>query len=344
MSIAIFAIRHVPLRAMPRVFASPARPATPRAARQADEGYGVTAEPSWREVDWSAHLHQVDIHGSQVNYVDIGSGPREPVVFVHGLGGQWQNWLENIPRAAQERRVIALDLPGFGLSEMPQHEISISNYARSVEALCQHLGLEKIALVGNSMGGFVSSEVAIRYPARVDRLVLVSAAGISSANVYRAPVLLVGRVAAVMTAYSAARHRQMARRPVGRHMALSLVARHPSRLAADLAWEGLIKGAGKPGFQDALRANLVYDFRDRLPEIACPTLIIWGENDAVISVQDAGEFERLIPDSRKLVMKDTGHVPMAERPAAFNDVLMEFVAETGRAEEKEAVEGETQAA
>jgi pimeloyl-ACP methyl ester carboxylesterase len=329
---------------MARVFASAARPTTPRAARRADDEYGVTAEPSWRAVDWAAHLHQAEIHGSKVNYVDIGSGPGEPVVFVHGLGGQWQNWLENIPRAAQERRAIALDLPGFGLSEMPRNEISISNYARTVEALCQHLGLERVAVVGNSMGGFVSSEVAIRYPERVERLVLVSAAGISSANVYRAPALVVGRAMVAIMAYTAARQRDMARRPVGRHMALSLVARHPSRLDADLAWEGLFKGAGKPGFMDALRANLVYDFRDRLPEIACPTLIIWGEDDAVISVRDAAEFERLIPDSRKLVMKDTGHVSMAERPAAFNDVLMDFLAETGPAEAKEPVQGESQAA
>jgi pimeloyl-ACP methyl ester carboxylesterase len=304
----------------------------------------VTAQPSWREVDWPRHLRRAEIHGSMVNYVDIGEGEGAPVVFVHGLGGQWQNWLENIPRVAQERRVIAPDLPGFGRSPVPREEISISNYARTVEALCQRLGLGRAAIVGNSMGGFVSSEVVIRYPERAERLVLVSAAGISSANVHRAPVLLVGRVSAAIVAYTAARQRQMARRPVTRHMELSLVARHPSRLAPDLAWEALIKGAGKPAFQDALRANLVYDFRDRLPEIRCPTLIVWGENDSVISVRDAAEFERLIPDSRKLLMKDTGHVPMLERPAAFNDALMEFLAESAPAEAKEPVEGESQVA
>ena len=97
------------------------------------------------------------------------------------------------------------------------------------------------------------------------------------------------------------------------------MARHPRRLKPDLAYEGFIKGAGKPGFTDALRACLDYDFRDRLPEIGCPTLIVWGEKDSIIPVKDAHEFERLIPDSRKVVMKDTGHVAMAERPEAFND-------------------------
>ena len=93
------------------------------------------------------------------------------------------------------------------------------------------------------------------------------------------------------------------------------MARHPRLLKPDLAYEGFFKGAGKPGFDDALRACLDYDFRDRLPGLKVPTLIVWGENDSIIPVRDADEFERLIPDSRKVVMKDTGHMPMVERPA-----------------------------
>jgi pimeloyl-ACP methyl ester carboxylesterase len=127
-------------------------------------------------------------------------------------------------------------------------------------------------------------------------------------------------------------------------MALALVARHPSLLRADLAYEGFIKGAGGPGFESALRACLEYDFRDRLPEIRRPTLIVWGEKDSIIPVRDAQEFERLIPDSRKLVMKDTGHIPMAERPGAFNNVMMEFLSERGPASATDTPPGESEAA
>jgi pimeloyl-ACP methyl ester carboxylesterase len=151
-------------------------------------------------------------------------------------------------------------------------------------------------------------------------------------------------VATALATNSAARHRTLASRPVTRHVSLALVARHPRLLKADLAYEGFFKGAGKPGFDDALRASLDYDFRDRLPEVKVPTLIVWGEKDSIIPVRDADEFERLIEDSRKVVMKDTGHIPMAERPIAFNDVLVEFLAETGPAAEKEPAEGESQAA
>ena len=331
---------------MPKVFIPTARPATVRAARRAGQGYGETAEPDWRSIDWPKHLRQVELDGTPVNYVDLGSaaGGREPIVFVHGLGGQWQNWLENLPRAALERRVIALDLPGFGRTPMPRGEITISGYGRCVDSLCDKLDLGRVDMVGNSMGGYIAAEVAIQFPERIDQLLLVSAAGITSADVARGPIYTAGRVASALTSQFAARQRAIAARPKTRHVALAWVARHPSLLRADLAYEGFFTGAGKPGFDAALRANLEYDFRDRLPEIRRPTLIVWGEKDSIIPVRDAQEFERLIPDSRKVVMKDTGHIPMAERPGAFNNVMMDFLAETGPAQAKGPAGGESQAA
>jgi pimeloyl-ACP methyl ester carboxylesterase len=323
-----------------------AAPTAPWRYRDADDDYGATASPDWRATDWSRELKRVKIDGLPVNYVDVGSGDEDPVVLVHGLGGQWQNWLENIPRLAQDRRVIAMDLPGFGLTPEPDDddEVSIPRYGRCVDALCDKLGLGKVDLVGNSMGGFIAAEVAIQFPERVARLVLVSAAGITSADTLQAPILTFGRVATALATNTVARHRRLAARRWTRHLSLALVARYPGRLKPDLTYEGFFKGAGKGGFDDALRASLDYDFRDRLPDVKVPTLIVWGEKDSIIPVRDADEFERLIEDSRKVVMKDTGHIPMAERPQAFNDVLVEFLAETGAAEEKEPAEGESQAA
>src|SRR4051812_22051488 len=107
---------------MTRLIRPAARPAAPWTARRAGDDYGAPAEPSWREIDWAPHVHQVQIDGWSVNYCDYGSsrdGSR-PIVLVHGLAACWQCWLEQIPRlAAEGRRVIALDLPGFGASEMP---------------------------------------------------------------------------------------------------------------------------------------------------------------------------------------------------------------------------------
>ncbi len=333
---------------MPRRFLIPtAGPASPRRDRDADDQYGGSDTPDWRAIDWRERLRTVEVDGVPVNYVDLvpaGAGDAEPVVLVHGLGGQWQNWLENFGPLATERRTIALDLPGFGLTPMPREPITISRYGRFVDAFCTALGLGEVALVGNSMGGYIAAEVAIQFPRRVSRLVLVSAAGVSSADVLQAPILTAGRVATAVTSHGAAGRRTLAARPLARHVALALVARHPRLLRADLVYEGFYKGAGKPGFTDALRACLDYDFRDRLPDVHVPTLIVWGEKDAIIPVRDAAEFERLIADSRKVLMRDTGHVPMAERPVAFNRVLLSFLDETGPAEAREILDGASQAA
>ena len=323
-----------------------AAPSAPWHYRDALDDYGQTAEPDWRDTNWLRELKQIEIDGIPFNYVDIGSGDRDPVLLVHGLGGQWQNWLENIPRLAQDRRVVAMDLPGFGLTPEPEDDekITITRYGRWVNEVADRLGLETVDLVGNSMGGYIAAEVAIQFPERVSQLVLVSAAGISSAETIQAPILTFGRMAAALAANTVTRYRYLAARPITRHMALALVARHPRLLKADLAYEGFFKGGGKPGFDDALRASLDYDFRDRLPDVKVPTLIVWGEKDSIIPIRDADEFERLIEDSRKVVMKDCGHIPMAERPQAFNDALVGFLEEEGRAEEREAADGESQAA
>ncbi len=312
------------------VYPARVRPATRRAAGRATGDYGRSADPSWRTVDWRAHLRRTDVDGRAVHFVDIGTGDDPPVVFVHGLGGNWQNWLENIPHTAEGRRVVAMDLPGFGRSEMPREDISISGYARLVDSLCEQLGLGAVAVVGNSMGGFIGAELAIAFPHRVERLVLASAAGLSSTNLYRRPTMTLARYTTALGAFSAARTRMIVSRPRLRHSVLSPVVRHPTRLAPDLLWE-ILQGVGRPGYIDALEALMSYDYRDRLPEIGCPTLVVWGEEDMLVPVRDADEYERLIPDARKVLFDDTGHVAMLERPIAFNRCLASFLEEMGEA-------------
>ncbi len=275
-------------------------------------------------VEWEARQRWLHVDGRRANVIELGDGP--PLLLVHGLSGCWQNWLENIPHFARTHRVIAVDLPGFGASEMPREQITIAGYARFLEQVCDTLEIDAATVVGNSMGGFVAAELAISSPQRVERLALVSAAGISAEHVRREPVLVVGRALALSAGWSATRHEQFARRAGLRRVALSLVAHRPDRLSAPLALE-LMKGSGKPGFMQALAANLGYPLRDRLPQIACPTLIVWGANDRVIPARDADVFERLIPDARKLVYPQTGHVAMLEQPERFNADLEAFIAE-----------------
>ncbi len=298
------------------------------ARRDAGEPYGAVGRSEWMDVDWQRHLRWVRVKDRWMNIVDLGEGP--PVIFIHGLSGCWQNWLENLPHFARDRRVIAVDLPGFGHSEMPAEEISISGYAYAIDELMTELGIDSAQIVGNSMGGFIGAELAIAHPARVERLVLVAAAGLSIEYVrtertrglrHRAE-----NIAFFYLGWIASRSHQVALRARLRHALLLLVAAHPARLPGPLAAQQVL-GSGKPGFNDALEAMCRYPLRDRLERIACPTLIIWGDKDRLVPVKDAAVFERLIPDSRTVIYEDTGHVTMMERPARFNADVRAFLEE-----------------
>jgi pimeloyl-ACP methyl ester carboxylesterase len=286
---------------------------------------GGSLPPAWMAVDWRRHQRWLQVDGRWANVVELGDGP--PILFVHGLSGCWQNWLIQLTELAASHRVIAVDLPGFGASELPAREISIPGYAVFLDRVCDLLGVEEpLTVVGNSMGGFVAAELAIAVPERVDRLVLVSAAGVSINRLRRQPTLTVARGIGVVTAWAVSRHETLARRPRLRRAALQFAIRHPERLSAPLAFE-LMSGSGRAGFVPALAACIGHPIRDRLAQIACPTLIVWGEDDRVIPVKDAGRFERLIPGARAVVLPDTGHVAMIERPVLFNGLLERFLSE-----------------
>jgi pimeloyl-ACP methyl ester carboxylesterase len=295
----------------------------------ADAGYADGDDRTWQEVDWPALTRRVRVLGREVNVVDSGgSGP--PLLFVHGLGGCWQNWLLNMPPFFATHRVIAPDLPGFGESEMPERDISIRNYAKAVDALCQEIGVDAPVVVGNSMGGFVGAELAISFPTRVQKLVLVSAAGLSIEHRKREPLVTLARLWAGNATWLAARGETMVTRPGLRRLGMQFLVRYPEKISPALAFE-LVRGTGRPGFIPALEALLEHSYRDQLVKIEVPVLIVWGRNDMLVPRGDAREYEELIGENaRREMFDDTGHLAMIERPSRFNRLLARFIAERER--------------
>jgi pimeloyl-ACP methyl ester carboxylesterase len=288
------------------------------------DDYG-NPDPDWLKLDWRPRLHRVQLPGGLVNYAEIGEG--DPIVFVHGISGCWQNWLENLPHFARNHRAIALDLPGFGASPMPSWPIDMPAYGRLLHDFCEKLGLGSGAtLVGNSMGGLVAAEAVLSTPGHFDRLVLVSAAGFINTwlphqrgtatshawNTFGRPF---GAAARFVVSHRRARYAMF-----------RFAIRHPSRLRKELLWEQMASGLPCPGFADALDAVLEYDARDRLEEIEIPTMIVWGTDDWVIPSAAALSYHRRIPQSRLEIFEHTGHVPQLERPERFNRLLDEFLA------------------
>lgn len=282
-------------------------------------------QPEWMRIDWREHLQTLELPGAVVNYAEVGAG--EPVLFVHGLAGCWRNWLENVPYFGRNYRAIALDLPGFGDSPMPSWDISMPNYGRLIHDFCERLGLDRVAaLVGNSMGGFISTEAVIQRPERFDRLVLISAAGISFWEAKDRRVQAISRmIEAAAPHLLDGERRFFLTRPWGRKVAFGRVFRNPNKLRPELLKEQARPGLSAPGFADAMTSIVGYDTRERLPEIEVPTLVVWGLNDQIVPVEAALGYHRLIPKSRLEIFERTGHLPQLERPGRFNPLLEEFI-------------------
>ncbi len=293
--------------------------------------YGPEGRSPWLDVTWSEHLSWLRGGDAVMNVCELGDGP--PIVWVHGLGGAWQNWLEQLPEFGRDHRCVAMDLPGFGASPMPEEDLSIPAYGRAVAALLDALGIERAVVVGNSMGGFIATELAIQFPERVEKLVLVSAAGISSESLRRRPLLTGAKFARYGATWVGSKADWVVRRPRMRLAFAGSVMLRPDKLPPALV-EEQVRGSGKPGFIDAFDALMSYQIRERIGEIRCPTLIVWGRQDRLVPVKDADVFAELIPDARKVIFERTGHVPQLERPAKFNETLREFLADADRPPER----------
>jgi pimeloyl-ACP methyl ester carboxylesterase len=285
--------------------------------------YG-NADAEWLGINWREHLRTADVVGTPVNYAEIGEGP--PVLLVHGLGGSWQNWLENMPHLAKNHRVVALDLPGFGSSPLPPWDISISAYGRFIHDFCEKVEIGSAAVIGSSLGGFVASELAITEPSRVEHLVLVSSAGVTWSRARREPAAVLGRIMRAAAPLAFRYQMEGLRRRGLRHRAYRGIVHEPVALDPRLLFEITVPALRAPGFYDAMTTLVGYDIRDRLGEIEVPTLIVWGRQDRVVPSRSAPFYRDLIGDNAELVVFDgCGHLPMLERPVRFNRLVDEFL-------------------
>jgi pimeloyl-ACP methyl ester carboxylesterase len=297
----------------------------------APDGRPDAGAATWRATAWADHTRTLDVGPDRVSYVELGSGG-VPVLLIHGLGGNWTAWLETLPAVARGRRVIAVDLPGFGGSASPSDGVSIAGYAHTLERFCAQLGLDEMIVIGSSLGGWVAAELTLRTPRLVRALVLIDAAGIvpTRGERYRAVAMMRG---AELGAPIAPRFRRaIASRRRLRKLALKYTIAEPELLAADFVYMAL-PAVPDPGFKPAFKAARTSwsdAWCDRLSEIACPTLIVWGERDQLLPVRHADEWARRIPGSDLHVIPGAGHLPMIERPRIVNGLLEAFLKQLAR--------------
>ncbi|MFB7723737.1 alpha/beta fold hydrolase [Nocardia sp. NPDC056100] len=272
------------------------------------------------------------VNGRRIAFTDTGSGSRT-CVLVHGLGGCRRHWAATIPALARTHRVIALDLPGFGDSELPRIS-TIANAVTVIDALRAHCGVDRIDLVGHSMGTLVACEFATRLPHRTHRVVLAGGPITSVLALFAAPITTLRRdprlVNFLIEAATAglplptAMRSLITRTPWARKLALSPYVPHPEAISEEI-FGHFLSGVGAPGTLATLRQGFGYDFSAALT-LTHPTLVIGGELDRIAPARDLHRFAATTPAVRQLhILPEIGHLPMLERPAEFNRVLSEFL-------------------
>ncbi len=270
----------------------------------------------------------VALHGHELSYVDSGSGP--VVLFIHGILGSQRQWSHLVDQVDDDHRVVVPDLFGHGDSAKPTGDYSLSSHAATLRDLLDHLGIERVTLVGHSLGGGIAMQFYYLFPDRVDRLVLVASGGLGrEVNlVLRAATLpLAEQVLGVVASD----------RVLERVEALG-------RGAQKVGWKpGKDIGAIWHGFtslgdRESRRAFLattraVIDFggqsisaHDHLGAVtAPPTLIVWGSRDRMIPAWHAISAQRAVPGCRVELFEGAGHFPHLDDPDRFARVLRDFM-------------------
>jgi pimeloyl-ACP methyl ester carboxylesterase len=257
----------------------------------------------------------VEVFGFKINYLEAGSPEKPAVILLHGLGSSYQAWQFNVAALAGDYHVIAPDQIGFGRSDKPLLKYTVSTYVDFLDKFMSELKIEKATLIGNSMGGWISALTAIKYPQRVERLILVDAAGIKSANI---DPKLIWKL-------------NFSSRDEVREM-LKLSFYNQALFASDAAIDealkrGLTSGDGYT--VSSLIESIIRDDGDflntRLGAIKQPTLIIWGKYDRLVPLSDAETFKAAIAGSRLVVIDKAAHLPQIEAAQEFNKTVLEFL-------------------
>ena len=257
---------------------------------------------------------EVVIFGQKIHYVEAGTGPT--VILLHGLGGSTQVWQLNIAALAEKYHVVVPDQIGFGKSDKPLVNYRIRTYVDFLDQFCKQLKIERASLVGNSMGGWIATAFTAAFPDRVDKLVLVDAAG------YAPPKDLDTR-----TFYGL--------NPTTREGMKVLVAKvfYNKLFLTDTAIDQAIAArlaAGDGYTINSITESIIRgeDYLDgTVKTIKRPTLLIWGRQDGLVPLAEGEHFNRDIAGSKLVVFDQCGHMPQIEKPAELNAAILKFLSE-----------------
>ncbi len=281
--------------------------------------------PPWFDAIQRFPVRTASVNGHRIAYLDEGQGP--PLILIHGYGGSMWQWEYQQPLTAQFR-VITPDLIGSGLSDKPDIDYRPEELIESVRGLMDELGLPTATLIGNSMGGGVAIGMALTYPERVHRLVLIDGLPDHVRERLVSPLMqraLNTHVPAWLARFGASLFGSRTMEAV-----LNEVV-YDHRLLTPLVLDRSNRNRQRADMIPpllALRDSLPLweqQFAPRLKDIRHSTLILWGEQDRLFPPQVGRDLHTIIPQSRLIVIPEAGHIPQWEQPQIVNRHIREFL-------------------
>lgn len=275
----------------------------------------------------------------QDRYVDIGNvhtrywtaGEKGSVVILlHGVGCHVEFWEKNIAALAQEHRVFAIDIVGFGRTDKPAAFYASRQMAYMTSFVLDFMDvmeIEKASLVGNSMGGGITIKAAARFPDRMEKVVLVDSAGLGRRIAAALRILTIPWVGEVLTRpsrRSALRFLKMvaydqdhiSEGRIDRCYAISRICGNQRSLLSVIRDSFSLTG---------MKQAVLADFSSCLTKITAPTLVIWGRQDRILPVADALSTVEKAANVRLHIIDRAGHSPQMDRPHEFNATVLDFL-------------------
>jgi 3-oxoadipate enol-lactonase len=235
------------------------------------------------------------------------------LVLSNSLGTTQGLWDRQVPDLARRFRVLTYDHPGHGSSELPEQPCTVDGLARGLLGLLDELGLDRVSVCGVSLGAMVAMELAVEAPERVDRLVLAcTSAHLGPPDPWheRARVVRDEGMEAIADAV------------VARWFTSELAERDPETIAR---FRAMLTASPPEGYARGCEALAAWDARQRIAEIAAPTLVVAGADDRAVPLERAELVASRIPGARLRVLEQAAHLPNVEQAEAFTGALLEHL-------------------
>jgi pimeloyl-ACP methyl ester carboxylesterase len=263
----------------------------------------------------------VNVDGRRLAYEEVSpADPEGTVLLLCGIGAKRQGWYRQLPVLGRRFRTIALDYRDVGDSDPATEPFSIGDLADDVAALASELGIESASLVGISMGGFIALELALSHPELVDRLVLVVTSAGGATHVSTSPEVM----RALMPDETDVESGDGARRVCSLVAAPGFAQSHPEAID-EFVEIALHNPMRRDAYLRQLEACRAHDVAERLVSIEAPTLVLHGDVDPLVRIENGRLLAERIPGARLTVYEDVGHIPEVECAEDFNRDLAAFL-------------------